>query len=358
MKIAHVCPRFYPYIGGVETHVMEVTRRLSNKGFEVEVLTTDPVGNLPKEEVLEKVKIRRFASWAPGESYFFSNQLRSYLVHNSRSYEIVHAHSYHAFPALYAARSKSKNRFIFTSHFHGGGHTFMRNLLHIPYKYVAKNIFEKADYVVSVSSHEKNLIAKKFKVSAQKIVVIPDGINQAEFPLMKKEQSDKKMILYVGRLENYKGVDYIVKVLPLVDDDIQLEIVGKGPHRNSILSLVNRLGISNRVRLSQDLSRQELLNKYSEASLFVLLSKYEAFGIVVAEALASGTPCIVTNSSALAEWIDNKNCFGMDYPIDLGKLADLINRTINLSVESPEIPSWDTVVERLIMLYEQTLDLN
>jgi len=69
---------------------------------------------------------------------------------NSESFDIVHAHSYHAFPALYAAQAKSKNKFIFTPHFHGRGHSLLRSLLHIPYKIFGKTIFPKADKIICV----------------------------------------------------------------------------------------------------------------------------------------------------------------------------------------------------------------
>jgi len=62
MKIAKVCPRYHPYIGGIETHVKEVGERLAKKGFEVEVLLTDLFSKLPREEIIEKVKVKRFKS--------------------------------------------------------------------------------------------------------------------------------------------------------------------------------------------------------------------------------------------------------------------------------------------------------
>jgi glycosyltransferase involved in cell wall biosynthesis len=90
---------------------------------------------------------------------------------------------------------------------------------------------------------------------------------------------------------------------------------------------------------------------YARASVFVLLSKHEAFSIVVAESLASKTPCIVTNASALTEWVDNKNCFGIDYPVSSDKLAELINRAIGHSVGDLKLWDWDMVVADLKQIY-------
>lgn len=356
MRIVQVCPRYHPYIGGVETHVKEISERLADRGFNVEVLTTDPLGYLPKEEVIGNIKVKRFRSWAPREAYYFSKELKKYLLINSKYYDIMHAHSYHAFPALYAAQSKSKNKLVFTPHYHGKGHTFFRMLLHIPYKYVAKGIFEKADYVVCVSNYEKSLVVKKFRVNEGKTMVVPNGVSLKEFNCLKKgEKDNSRIILYVGRLEKYKGVDYLIRSLPKLDRSVHLEIVGKGPHKKALLKLTNRLGVTDRVRFHQDLPRENLLQKYAEADLFVSLSRHEAFGISVAEALASGAPCIVANTPALREWVDNENCFGIDYPLSIDRLVGLINKAVGGKVDRVKLLDWDEAVERLIRIYDGLL---
>lgn len=354
MIIAQVCPTYYPYIGGVETQVKEICERLVKRNFEIEILTTDPSGKLPKEEIINGVMIKRFNSWAPSEAYYFSSDLRRYLMENSNNYDLLHAHNYHAFPALYTAYAKRKNNLVFTPHYHGVGHTLLRSLLHIPYKYIAKNIFDKADRIICVSNYEKSLIMKKLKVDEKKVEVIPNGINPEEFEGVEKKRKDNhKTILYVGRLEKYKGIDYLIEMLPKLDKDIHLEIVGKGLYKRFLLKLMNRLGVTDRVRFYQDLSREELLQKYVDADLFVLLSKYEAFGISVIEALASGTPCIVANTSALKEWIDERNCFGTDYPIKINELTTLINKIIgtHIQLEGLKLPTWDEVVDKLTRVY-------
>jgi glycosyltransferase involved in cell wall biosynthesis len=345
---------YAPYIGGVETHVREISERLVKRGYEVEVLTTDPSGELLKEEEINGVKVRRFKTWAPSEAYYFSRDLRRYLMENSEEYDIVHAHNYHAFPALYAARAKDRNRLFFTPHYHGSGHTFLRILLHIPYRHLAKIIFEKADQVICISNFEKNLVMKKFSIDDKKVKMVPNGINLKEFEgLIKNRRGNHKTILYIGRLERYKGVDYLIKALPKIDKDIRLEVVGKGPHKQILLKLVNRLGVADRVRFYQDLSREALLQKYADADLFVLLSKYEAFGISVAEALASGTPCIVANTSALREWVDGENCFGIEYPIVIDELTHMIGKVMGKRVNPSTLRllTWDGSVEKLTESY-------
>jgi glycosyltransferase involved in cell wall biosynthesis len=350
MKIFHICPRYYPEIGGIEEHVRNTCEKLAGK-FEIHVLTTDLSGTLPNEELINGVKVRRFPSWAPNEAYFFSYSLKKYLASNLQVSGILHAHGYGAFPALYAAQEKKDRKLIFTPHYHGTGHTLLRSLLHIPYKFLGKKIFEKADKIVCVSNYEKGLIMNNFKVDEEKIVVIPNGVNLEEFRGLKRTKKGCKTILCVGRLEKYKGIQYLIEVLPLLESDVVLEIVGKGPYKENLVKLAKKFNMTERVKFFQELPRSELLQKYVDADVFVLLSKHEAYGLSVAEALCAGTPCIVANTSALTEWVDGGNCFGIDYPIDLDVLADLIMKVMGKRVCKTAVLDWNEVADRLAKLY-------
>jgi glycosyltransferase involved in cell wall biosynthesis len=83
----------------------------------------------------------------------------------------------------------------------------------------------------------------------------------------------------------------------------------------------------------------------------VLLSEHEAPCLAVSEALAAKTPCIVANTSAVSEWIVNKNYFGIDYPVDNAKLAELITRVIGTEVGSIKLLDWDDVARETLKVY-------
>lgn len=351
MRIAQICHRYPPYIGGVEEHVRSISERLA-KTFEVSVFTTDPSARLPKVETIENVEVRRFRAWAPGDAYYFSWGLRNYLRQFSQSFEIVHAHNYGAFPALYAAQNKRCSKLVFTPHFHGAGGTFFRSLLNIPYRFFGKKMFSAADAIVCVSNYERALILRHFEIDEDRINVIPNGVDIESYKIAPRVEKTGRTILYVGRLEKYKGVQYLVKALPQLGDDKILQIVGKGPYKEKLIKIARTLGVADRVRFFQGLSKSELLQKYAEADVFVLLSKYESYGITVAQALASKVPCIVAKTSALREWVDNENCFGIDYEIDGKVLTRLIEETIGKKVTGVQIPTWDEVTRRLVSVYD------
>ena len=358
MRIAQICPRYFPDIGGVETHVKEISERLIKLGHKVDVITTDPTGQWKKEEIINGVKVIRFKAFAPSDAYYFAPQIYFYLKENK--YNVIHAHSYHAFPALFAALAADQKRFVFTPHYHRTGHTVFRNLLHKPYRLFGKIIFSRADSVICVSDYERNLLESDFSIE-RKTVKIPNGINLQEFKSLKcpekysKKAQKGKTLLYVGRLEEYKGVQYIIQNLPELQD-FRLRIIGKGPYEVELKNVANSLGVEKRIEWLKDISREELLQCYAEADIFVMLSSHEAFGITVAEALAAGTPCIVAKGSALEEFVDGVNCIGIEEPLTKEKVLKTFQKTGNLKKQASlgkekNLLDWEDVTEKIQEVY-------
>lgn len=347
MRIAHVCPRYSPYIGGVETHVAEISKRLARRGHDVTVVTTDPSGKLPLEETLDGVKVVRFPAFAPGDAYYFAPAIYSYMRHEK--FDLVHAHGYHALPALFASYSKAPE-FVFTPHYHGKGHTSFRNLLLKPYAIMGRRIFNRADSIVCDSRFEKTLVCRDFECD-DRVVVVSPGVNKADFKDIEPWPKGLKVILYVGRLEEYKGVQHIIHALPYLQR-YRLQVIGKGPYKDALLQEAADVGVRDRVAIISDQTREELLRWYATADVFVMLSKFEAYGITVAEALTAGMPCIVANGSALAEFVDGISCNGVDLPIDGIKLAGLIE-SAKFSGPSKNVLDWDDVVGSLLKVYAE-----
>jgi len=363
MKIAQVCPRFPPYIGGIETHVREISERLVERGFELEVLSCDPSGKLPKEEVINNVRVVRFRSWAPSEAYYFSRELKKYLTKNSAKFDVVHAHSYHAFPALYCAQTKSRNMLVLTPHYLGRGQTFFRNVLHVPYKFVAKKIFERSDKVICVSRYEKDLVMNRFNLRQDKVVVIPNGINTDELSRYKwRPKFPHPRITYSGRLERYqKNVDKLVQAFKILVNEYgvnaQLLIIGTGPYEKRLRRLIDKLGLQNLVILKHSLHREAYLEEIASSNVFVLPSEHECYGIVAAESIVMGVPTVVANSTALSEFVKNGLAFGIDTPITPQRIASTLYETLsrpqttkNCSFKD-KLLSWDQVVNQVEQLY-------
>jgi len=348
MRILQVSPRYYPPIGGIEEHVKNVSERLAKK-HEVTVFACDPSGKLPKQEAINGVLVERFRSLCPSNAYYISPGMAKRLKQSE--FDVVHGHSFHALP-LYFARNAKAKRFIVTPHYHRHGHTTFRDFLIRLYRpSFGRRIFDQASRVIAVSEYEKRLLIDDFTIDTAKLSVIPNGIDSSEYSNQEVISKEPRSILYVGRLEEYKGIQYIIETLPLLDRDYHLEVVGNGSYEAHLVAQTRELGLNDRVRFYHDLPRPELLERYASAGVFVLLSRYEAFALTVAEALASKTPCIVANTSALSEWVDDKNCFGIKYPIDRKELAGLIDRVDGVTAGDVRLWDWDMVVAELIHAY-------
>ncbi len=340
MRVAQVCHLYHPHFGGIQTHVRELSKRLQERGWEVEVFTTDPTWSLPRKEWVDGIRVTRFPSLAPQDSFHLSRPFQRYLEH----FDIVHAHNYHSFPALWASRSE---HFVFTPHYHGGSPSVVRNLLLRLYKPLGALSFRRAEKIICVSNHELKLVKKTFKVPAAKLVHIPNGVE--EFKTDRIEKRKEKTLLFVGRLQKYKGVQHILHALQELPD-YSLWVIGSGNYEKQLKKLALELGVQKRVTWLKNLPKPEMIKRYRQASLFINLSPFEAYGITTAEALACATPCIVSEYGGLAEFIDNKTCFG-------AKPKTLV-KTIEKAPEpgfKRELPGWDEVAEKTSKLYKSIL---
>lgn len=356
MKILQVYMGYYQVDkgGGISVYVRNIAERLAKK-HEVTVFATNP-GGLPRCEVQNGVRVERFSRFAPSTAYFFS--LGMLLRLRKAKFDVVHAHGYQAFPFHFSSLADSK-KFIASAHYHSLGDSPFRNSLLRLLKPIGGRTLRIADKIVAVSEFEKSLLADQFKLDPRRIVVIPCGTNTREFLSLKPQKRSFQSILFVGRLENYKGAQYLVEAMPLLRNDCVLDIVGTGPMRPVLERRARELGIMDRVVFHQEMPRRDLLQMYLNADVFVLLSKYEAYSMAVAEALTAGTPCIVAKASALTEWIDDKCCFGIDYPIKKEVLAELINSVLAIrnstqkcATASKKIKGWNEVVKQLEDVYE------
>lgn len=341
--------------GGISVYVRNISERLAKK-HDVTVFATNP-GNLPRVEVVDGVKIERFKRFAPGRAYFFSWDMLLRL--RKVDFDVVHGHGYQAFPLHFSTLAK-RRKFIASTHYHGVGHSVFRNSLMRVFRPVGKRTLVTADKVVAVSEYEKSLLCGQFMLDPAKVVVIPCGVDFEEFENLKRQKHGYRSVLYVGRLESYKGAQCLLEVFPRLSSDWNMEIVGKGPMKPFLEKRARELDMVHRVRFYQELPRNELTQKFVDADVFVLLSQYEAYSMTVAEAIVAGTPCIVAKGSALTEWIDGKNCFGIKYPINTDQLAQMIEKISRYKKENhrpglrtDKIRDWNYVVNQLQQVYNE-----
>jgi len=325
MKIIQVTPRYYPHIGGIETHVQKISERLIKNGFEVEVISTDPTGGLDKHEIINGVKITRFRSLAPGDAYYLAPQIYFYL--RSSNCDIIHMHSYHSFTSLFSALAKKNRKLIITPHTFGFPATFPKNIFHNLYKPFGSFIFDSADKVISISRIEKEWLSNTFGIPDTKLYHIPipidiDNVNK------KKERGKDIKIAFMGRLSAEKNVDVLISAFRIVKQDhpeCKLYIIGEGPLKEHLSGLSKNI---NDIYFLGRLTHDDTLKFFDDVDMFVLPSKFEVSPISVLEAMAKSVPVIVTPVGEIPYVLeDGKNCLLVKFN-DVNDLAVKINSLV------------------------------
>jgi glycosyltransferase involved in cell wall biosynthesis len=126
------------------------------------------------------------------------------------------------------------------------------------------------------------------------------------------------------------------------------------------MHLAKELQVDDRITWKASLTQTELLRELQAADVLLLLSKSEAYGIVVAEALSAGTPCIVANTTALREFATEPGCFGVESPSNPKAVAELVlyihENDIRVGPFSNKIRTWGKVVQNYEAIYQNLLD--
>ncbi len=181
---------------------------------------------------------------------------------------------------------------------------------------VERRVMGSADAIIVSTAQERDDLARLYQTSPHKIRIIPAGVDLGLFRSLDKTQarkelglSEKKVILYVGRIEPLKGLDILLNAIAMLEDtsDTRLLIVGGKPGLDKELdrlkSLASQLGIANFVTFTGALGQTELPKYYSAADVFVLPSYSESFGLVALEAMACGTPVVVSRVGGLKTFV-------------------------------------------------------
>ncbi|MDF1575097.1 MAG: glycosyltransferase [Bacteroidales bacterium] len=159
----------------------------------------------------------------------------------------------------------------------------------------------------------------------EKTMVIPNMIREDLFlPPPEPRTTNPCVFLWAGRLEFVKGLDLLLEAVKLLADqggqNFLVRLAGRGSLREELERQAVELGISERVRFLGRLNREEMQKEMREASCFVLPSRYEAFGVVLIEAMATGLPVIATRSGGPDSMVNPENGL-LIKPGDAGELA-------------------------------------
>lgn len=324
MRILQVIPVFSTLFGGPVRVVRSISNELA-KRHKVTVYTTSALDHKrdfkgsPAEVKSDRYRVLYFPRLFKSSGFNISPTMARAFQTTLNEFDIVHVHSWRQFQDMSVHYYSKKYGVPYILQAHG-------SLPRIMTKQMLKWIYDvsfgyrllrDASKVIALSQTEAQQ-CRSMGVPEEKIKVIPNGIELSEYGDLPprgsfrkkfKISKDKKIILYLGRVHETKGVDLLVKAYAYLIRNMKYNnavLVLAGPddgYLTETMSLSDSLSISDLVLFTGFISREDKLKALVDADLFVTPSFY-GFPVTFLEACATGTPIITTTLGDSLEWID------------------------------------------------------
>jgi glycosyltransferase involved in cell wall biosynthesis len=229
-------------------------------------------------------------------------------------------------------------------------------------------VIRRCDRVLTSSRETAREIERAFRVPADRIRNVANGLDTDFFRPGKVTSRQKNRLLFVGNTDDpKKGVPYLLHSMAYLPDKITLRIVDNGaPVKSFAPGLVKELGLGRRVAFTGKLSAEALREEYRSAQVAVVPSLYEGFGLPAAEAMACGTPVVTTPAGALPEVVGEDGAGVLVPPRDPRALAEGIRQVLENREQGEKMGrsgrerveqlfSWRRVAERTVAVYKELI---
>ena len=221
------------------------------------------------------------------------------IIRYSKDCDIIHANWTLSAFSTWLSKPIHRKPFIVTVHgsdiFRGSSIPVVSTLTRICLNF--------ASHIIAVSSALQEALIT-LGVIPKKISVVSNAVNLSTFYPSQATKQDR--ILFVGNLAESKGVEYLIKAMPIILQKMKgyrLTIIGDGPQRSELEHLAQLLGLQDSIDFLGSLPQPVVAEWMRKSKLFVLPSIYEGFGIVLLEALASGLPVVGTEVGGIRDII-------------------------------------------------------
>lgn len=305
-----VISQFYPIIGGAEKQSLLLAQKLVEKGMGVQIVTGWWKWGTPQREIINGIPvIRNFTFWGMFGikglrtlgALIYMGSLGVYLLLNGRTYDLIHVHQvlFPAFVSVFIGK-KFLRKNVIVKNSVSGLISDIKQLKKFPLGSLQlKYLIKKIDCIVTVSADAENEF-KSIGYPESRIMYIPNGVS---VPLKGKNNYDRVVqVLTVGRLDNQKGIDVLLKAWASVVDvekGLKLLVLGSGPQKAELKKLTASLGVSHSVEFKGLVHNTE--DYFSSADIFVLPSRAEGLSNALLEAMSYGTPCVATKVGGTTE---------------------------------------------------------
>ncbi len=312
-------------VGGLAQHVYDLTNAMAEQHHQVHIITVGETG-VPEYELVHGVHVYRvtpyqvssrdFVTWAMQLNVAMLEKSLEIVRNLEEPFDILHAHDWLVAYAARALKHALHLPLIATVHAtEYGRNNGLHNDLQRHISDIEWWLCYEAWKVIVCSSYMQHELQHVFQVPADKLKIIPNGVDLANFKVKNQNvrrsdfaAADEKIVFYVGRIVREKGVQVLLDAVPKIihyHPKTKFIIAGKGPYLTSLKRQARRLGIEQRVYFVGYVNDQTRNSLYQFADAAVFPSLYEPFGIVALEAMAARTPVVVSDTGGLAEIINH-----------------------------------------------------
>lgn len=328
MRILHIYKDYYPVLGGMENHIKVLAEEQVKRGLDVTVLVTSLTGKT-HTEMMNGVRVIKAGRLATVASTPISIALP--LILSRLKPDIAHLHFPYPVGELSQLLFGKTHRVVLTYH---SDVVRQRHILML-YRPFLQKALDMANLIIATSDRYIESSPYLGRVR-HKCRVIPLGIDPAPFTRVDADRAARvretfgsPLILFVGKLRYYKGLQYLLNAMDGIP--ARLLVAGSGPMEAEWRGLAAELGLKDKVVFLGEVKDEELPALYHGCDVFVLPAseRSEAFGLVQVEAMMSGKPVVSTELGTGTSFVNLHGETGFVVPPrDVSGLRDAVNRLL------------------------------
>lgn len=408
LRIALLGYRSHPHVGGQGIYLKYLSRALVQMGHQVDVISGPPYPEL--DDAVRLIKIPSldlyahphparalrwkhlfsradFYEWwskltgAFGEPYCFGLRLKDYFKKNPPDYDIIHDNQ-SLCSALIDIQKKYRNLVVTIHHpitrdrdlaLQAASSSGQQWLVKRWYSFINMqlDVVRQLDHIVTVSRQSKQDIVQAFACKPEVVKVIPCGVDTEIFsprPDIKREGF--RLITTASSDQPLKGLSILLNAFSRLSPEfpeLELVVIGKLKEDGDTEKELHQLQLQNKVEFKSGISTHELITEYAKATIAIVPSLYEGFGLPAAEALACGVPLISSDGGALPEVVGEAA-----FLVKAGDV-DALKNSIKLLLQDPSLREalsikgrehslrqlcWNRVAEEMTTFYRQVMVAN
>ena len=397
-----------PDTGGQVVYVLELAERFSRLGKKVDLVTRQ-FEDQPEYDVVDE----NYSVWRipfGGKKFIRKEDMHDHLkkfVTNTlaaikkegKKYDVVYSHYWDAGWAGQKISEELGISHVHTPHSvgwwkqHTMGSDMDEKEMEKTYRFkerIRKEyfVYQMCNHIIATTIPQVDLLTKQYDVLPKNCTMIPPGIDENRFYPVPSKENDRIRekydihptdILTLGRMAHNKGYDLLIQALPTVfelcpEARLVAAIGSDNSNQDSdgvkkLKKLATELGVMDKIKWKSYIADEDLANVYRSANIFAMPSRYEPFGMVAIEAMACGTPSVITVHGGLYDLIDfgNQALFADPHrPTEFGAMMAmplLYPKMRNeLSVEGARFArrnfGWTGIAKRMIEVFKSSINQN